>query len=425
MKNKIKYILTAFLLINYSFGFCQFFKDQDSCKFRLNDWEEVHTSSDTCTIFYVDKNYYKQGKIKGFTTWSSSSNDKPSGFYYPSLLTSNFKERIGFLTDSLLKKNNLWISDDYHILDFRTFNLKIQLRDVKVTVINNYESEFNYQYNIKYTVSNNLNTILATLIIPVKTGFVSQSRFSKKNTKEEAELKLNKYLDSLLISSIKQFTSASYIKKIELSADSLEKSRTSVPPIYLAIQNKVTGSDISNYVNSVVTLKFKEGYGSGCIVSSDGYVVSTYQLVKDDSTMEVIFNDGTKSSAEIIRMHPEANLALLKIKNAKDLKPMELKSTEQYKMGNEIFAIGSATDVNLGQSISKGIISAFRKSKKREMIQMDIKTNLGCNGGALLNKNGEFIGIINSKLLGMYTEGISFSIPAYRALSALNIKYAP
>ena len=90
-------------------------------------------------------------------------------------------------------------------------------------------------------------------------------------------------------------------------------------------------------------------------------------------------------------------------------------------IGTDVFTIGTPKDINLGQSVTKGIISGKRNVDGRNYYQSDASTNFGNSGGALINKDGELIGIINAKLTGKNVEGVSFAIPVYYLEEALKL----
>jgi serine protease Do len=92
------------------------------------------------------------------------------------------------------------------------------------------------------------------------------------------------------------------------------------------------------------------------------------------------------------------------------------------KVGADVIAIGTPQDISLGQSVTKGIISGKRVFEDLQYIQTDVSINSGNSGGALINNNGEVIGIIVSKLIGSGVEGLGFAIPINSALQDLNIQ---
>jgi S1-C subfamily serine protease len=115
-------------------------------------------------------------------------------------------------------------------------------------------------------------------------------------------------------------------------------------------------------------------------------------------------------------------LALLKI-DTQNAKAFTMPKTKNYKIGDDIFAIGTPKSLELGQSLSKGIISGLRSQNNISLIQTDASVNGGNSGGALVSKSGEFIGVVNAKLFGVGVEGLGFSIPAETVMQDLSIDY--
>jgi len=137
--------------------------------------------------------------------------------------------------------------------------------------------------------------------------------------------------------------------------------------------------------------------------------------------MEVTFNDGTKAQATVVRTSTEADLALLKVSNT-GLLPLPL-NTSEPEIGIDVWAIGTPKSVELGQSVSKGILSGIRKANDVSYLQTDVSLNGGNSGGALITKEGTVLGIVTSKLIGLGTEGVGFAISSQEVQNRLNITY--
>ena len=182
---------------------------------------------------------------------------------------------------------------------------------------------------------------------------------------------------------------------------------------------------VSSALQSVVTVEASDGHGSGCIISSDGYIVTNYHVIADGlDTYPVHFHDGSVIEAQVVRYHPVYDLALLKV-NAPDLLPFHLSLEEAIAVGEEAYALGTPYDIDLGASVTKGIISGKRKDATRTLIQTDVSISPGNSGGALINEQGTLLGIVNEKVLGMGVEGIGFAIPTYLLPRALKLEFTP
>lgn len=158
--------------------------------------------------------------------------------------------------------------------------------------------------------------------------------------------------------------------------------------------------------------------GSGFIVSSDGYILTNYHVIKEADEITVLLNDGREFKASVSGMDPRTDLAVLKIE-AKDLPYLILGDSDHLKLAEDVIAIGNP--FGLQSSVSKGIVSAKGRqdlgiNSLEDFIQTDAAINPGNSGGPLLNLNGEVIGI-NTVIItrsGGYM-GIGFAIPSNMA----------
>lgn len=175
--------------------------------------------------------------------------------------------------------------------------------------------------------------------------------------------------------------------------------------------------------SATVTISTSDGFGSGCIISKDGYLVTNYHVVAGDSEVTVIYNSGDSTKATIVRYNEVVDLALLKTNKTFNT-AFHLSEDENYDAGDEVFAVGTPTSIEFGQTISRGIISGIRKRDLGEkLIQTDVSINPGNSGGALIRKTGEFIGVVTAKVVGFGLEGIAFATPANAISSQLKVAY--
>ncbi len=181
-------------------------------------------------------------------------------------------------------------------------------------------------------------------------------------------------------------------------------------------------SNLQQSIKSSVTIKNSKGHGSGFVISSDGYIITNYHVVYDTTELKVVTNDEKEYDVEVVRVSKIHDLALLKIK-AKNLMPYKIVKSKDIEIAMDVYAVGTPSAEDLAQTISKGIISGVRKTDgKSKLIQTDASINSGNSGGAIINKNGEVIGVVSSKLKGFGIEGVAFGIPAYEIFDRLKIK---
>jgi len=156
--------------------------------------------------------------------------------------------------------------------------------------------------------------------------------------------------------------------------------------------------------------------GSGIIISQDGYILTNNHVVEKGDNIKVQISDKKEYAAEIIGADPKTDVALIKI-DAKDLKPIKMGDSDGIRVGEWVLAIGSPFSGSLSQTVTQGIISATGRSSVglndyENFIQTDAAINPGNSGGALVNLDGELIGM-NSAIAsrsGGY-QGIGFAIP--------------
>ncbi|MEZ4738378.1 MAG: trypsin-like peptidase domain-containing protein [Flavobacteriales bacterium] len=177
-------------------------------------------------------------------------------------------------------------------------------------------------------------------------------------------------------------------------------------------------------VKAVVTIKTNDGHGSGFLISNDGYLLTNEHVVGNESLLKVKFEQGFTLDAQVVKVNKDFDLALLKV-SATDLPALTIGSDEGLMLGEELFAIGTPVDANLGQSVSRGVLSGKREIDGRTYIQTDVTINPGNSGGPLIDETGSVVGVTTMKISGRGLEGLGFGVPISVALEMLNITIAP
>ncbi len=196
-----------------------------------------------------------------------------------------------------------------------------------------------------------------------------------------------------------------------------------IPAITINKPNKLENGRLNDYMKSAVTIKVDEGHGSGAIISEDGYIITAYHVVAGSKKIEVIMGDGTKDTAvQVVRKNEDADLALLKIGKT-GLPALAFSNSADPEIGVDVWAIGTPKSVELGQSVSKGVLSGLRKANNVSYLQTDVSLNGGNSGGPLVNKEGTILGVVTSKLIGVGTEGVGFAISAQEIINKLKVQY--
>ena len=166
-------------------------------------------------------------------------------------------------------------------------------------------------------------------------------------------------------------------------------------------------------VNNVSKSNNRGGIGSGVIFSSDGYIVTNLHILSGQN-INVQLDNGKNYLANVIGIDKNSDIAVLKISSNEELNPINFANSDSLKIGDRVLAIGNP--YGIGISVSNGIISATGRDYGNpylQLIQTDAAINPGNSGGALINENGNLIGI-NSKIFsktGAY-QGIGFAIPS-------------
>lgn len=166
--------------------------------------------------------------------------------------------------------------------------------------------------------------------------------------------------------------------------------------------------------------------GSGVVISNDGYVVTNQHVISGASSLKVSVG-GNEVDADIVGQDSSSDIAVIKLKNASNLVPIELADSDNIKVGEWVMSIGSP--FGLEQSVATGIVSAKSRSQVvssqsdgtnkvyTNLIQTDAAINPGNSGGALVDANGKLIGInaLISSSSGNYS-GVGFAIPSNSAI---------
>jgi Do/DeqQ family serine protease len=261
-------------------------------------------------------------------------------------------------------------------------------------------------------------SLIATLFIAlfgalaglfIYTRFLDRSDLVIGTDKERKEIEDNaRYTSILPQSEVNDFT---YAAELTVHAVVHVKTKTTVSSSYSNPLYEFFYGPGYNQPREV------RGFGSGVIVTSDGYIVTNNHVIDEADAVDVTLDDKRTFSAEVIGRDPSTDIALLKIK-ATDLPFVKFGNSDAIRLGEWVLAVGNP--FNLTSTVTAGIVSAKGRSlglldnqyRIESFIQTDAALNQGNSGGALVNTKGELIGITTAIISpsGAYA-GNSFAVP--------------
>lgn len=220
------------------------------------------------------------------------------------------------------------------------------------------------------------------------------------------------------------------------SLNIFQSSAQSQPALSYAKAVNMAGPAVVNIYSSAIQTNPRYGrnerkltqLGSGVIMDSRGYIMTNFHVVQNADLIEVLLQNGSQYPAELIGFDIYTDLAVLKV-NAVNLPVIPQNKDLLSFAGDVVLAIGNP--LNLGQTVTQGIISAtgrngLSSTSYLEFLQIDAAINKGNSGGALVNTNGELVGINSRKFTEINPQldiqGISFAVPyqlAYKVMQKI------
>ena len=185
-------------------------------------------------------------------------------------------------------------------------------------------------------------------------------------------------------------------------------------------------------IPSVVSITASTGSGSatgtGVILSSNGYLVTNYHVVRQALSVAATLTDGRELRASLVGQDPVSDLAVLQV-DADDLTPAQFGDSDSLRVGDAVVAIGDPLGVELRGTMTDGIVSAISRDvqvdgRTMNLIQTNAALNSGNSGGPLINRFGQVIGI-NTMKIGAFAdssgvEGLGFAIPSATVQEVVN-----
>jgi len=167
-------------------------------------------------------------------------------------------------------------------------------------------------------------------------------------------------------------------------------------------------SKYDDLIKAVVVIRSSNSLGTGFFISGNGHLVTNKHVVGSDSTVSVRLNDGRTLFGNVIATFDHYDLAIVKV-NGNNFNWLMLEETNETPIGSDVIAIG--TPQGLSWSVTKGIVSAFRKAGDVGIVQTDTAINSGNSGGPLISlSNGKVIGVNTFGYRKDISEGLNFAI---------------
>ena len=192
----------------------------------------------------------------------------------------------------------------------------------------------------------------------------------------------------------------------------------------LKFKKTINPVELKTALKSTFPVITEKGFGSGFVVSTDGYILTNYHVIAgQDSSIKILVSEKDSVPARIVRVSEKGDLAVLKCDR---IFPMAilLDPSVEISLADEVYAIGTPLSIELGQTVSKGIVSGIRKNDSGlNIIQTDVSVNPGNSGGPLLSAEGKLVGVVSAKVFGRGIEGLGFGIAIGDVMKELKIGY--
>ena len=224
------------------------------------------------------------------------------------------------------------------------------------------------------------------------------------------------------------------VHAVDSNSASNGASPASTHTVAPAVDRSSLAGIVAAVKNSVVSIQTADAEGSGVIITADGYILTNNHVVADaqGNSVQVTFADGKNVKANIVGTDPKTDLAVVKAQSVSGLSAAKIGDSGSLQVGDTVLAIGSP--LGLQGSVTEGIVSALNRTIQESAdqqqpqqagtniagaIQTDAAINPGNSGGALVNTNGEVVGIntaiATSSSGGDGNIGVGFAIPSNRA----------
>ena len=181
-------------------------------------------------------------------------------------------------------------------------------------------------------------------------------------------------------------------------------------------------SESETALDATLLVRTEAGTGSAFLISPDGFALTAAHVVRDATEVEVVAHGGARLQADVVRVAPSNDIALLKVDmhgTSSCLRLLEGKAP----LGSDVFLLGSPAGEELSFSVSKGIVSGYRSFQDMAFVQLDASVNPGNSGGPAVDAEGLVVGIASWKVSHVSMEGLAFAVPSDVGLKALGVQF--
>ncbi|WP_289686835.1 S1C family serine protease [Staphylococcus nepalensis] len=206
--------------------------------------------------------------------------------------------------------------------------------------------------------------------------------------------------------------------------DSVNQMITDVSPAIVGVINMQKAQNLDDLLKGKTGKSEEAGVGSGVIYQKNNgsaYIVTNNHVIDGASEIKVQLHNSKQVDAKLIGKDVLTDIAVLKINETKGTKAVEFANSSKVKTGDSVFAMGNPLGLEFANSVTSGIISASERTidtqtsagaNKVNVLQTDAAINPGNSGGALVDLNGNLVGINSMKIANEQVEGIGFAIPS-------------
>ncbi|MBX8993675.1 S1C family serine protease [Staphylococcus pettenkoferi] len=206
--------------------------------------------------------------------------------------------------------------------------------------------------------------------------------------------------------------------------DSVNQMVNDISPAIVGVVNMQKVHSIEDFLEGKKSKAQEAGVGSGVIYqknNKDAYIVTNNHVIDGASKIKVQLHNSKQVDAKLVGKDAMTDMAVLKIDNTKGIKAIQFADSSKVKTGDSVFAMGNPLGLEFANSVTSGIISANERTidaqtsegpNKVNVLQTDAAINPGNSGGALVDLNGNLVGINSMKIANEQVEGIGFAIPS-------------